>query len=252
MAESRRLEAGISRTPFARPDVERERRRGMPEIVLASSKTTAQCLAIAASLLKDTGRAIMSRVPPELEEALAEAYGREGFEWFPASRTALLRTKEGDVETTGGRVGILTAGTSDEPVAEEAAIICRELGCIVHIVQDVGVAGIHRLFDPLEQLLHQQDVDVIIVAAGMDGALPSVVSGLVDVPVIGLPTSIGYGLGGRGEAALLAMLQTCSPGLAVVNIDNGVGAGAMAALIANRVAAARRQATSPPREDDGV
>jgi len=105
----------------------------------------------------------------------------------------------------------------------------------------VGVAGLHRLFEPLEHLLNQAQVDVIIVAAGMDGALPSVVSGLVDVPVIGLPTSVGYGLGGQGVAALLTMLQTCSPGMAVVNIDNGIGAAAMAGLIANRAAAARRK-----------
>jgi NCAIR mutase (PurE)-related protein len=111
------------------------------------------------------------------------------------------------------------------------------MGCEVHCVYDVGVAGIHRLWEPLHHMLEEARVDVIIVAAGMDGALPSVVSGLVDVPVIGLPTSVGYGMGGQGEAALLSMLQTCAPGMAVVNIDNGIGAGAMAGLIANRVAA---------------
>jgi len=116
------------------------------------------------------------------------------------------------------------------------------MGCDVHPVYDVGVAGIHRLFAPLETLLVEIDVDVIIVAAGMDGALPSVVSGLVGVPVVGLPTSVGYGMGGGGHAALLSMLQTCAPGMSVVNIDNGVGAGAMAAMIANRVAGARQSA----------
>ena len=113
------------------------------------------------------------------------------------------------------------------------------MGCEVCLAHDVGVAGLHRLVEPLRHFLEDRDVDAIIVAAGMDGALPSVVSGLVAVPVIGLPTSVGYGMGGKGEAALLSMLQTCSPGLAVVNVDNGVGAGAVAALIANRVAAAR-------------
>jgi len=117
--------------------------------------------------------------------------------------------------------------------------MCREMGCAVTEIFDVGVAGLHRLFEPLQQLLDEERVDVLIVAAGMDGALPSVVSGLVDVPVIGLPTSVGYGMGGKGKAALLSMLQTCSPGLAVVNIDNGIGAGSMAGLIANRAAAAR-------------
>ncbi|MDQ5852259.1 MAG: nickel pincer cofactor biosynthesis protein LarB, partial [Chloroflexota bacterium] len=139
-----------------------------------------------------------------------------------------------------GIVGIVSAGTSELPVAEEAAVVCREMGCSVHMVTDVGVAGLHRLFDPLKALL-DLPVDVLIVAAGMDGALPSVVAGLVDVPVIGLPTSVGYGLGGNGEAALMSMLQTCAPGLAVVNIDNGVGAGAMAGLIALRAERARRR-----------
>jgi len=140
---------------------------------------------------------------------------------------------------TGGRVGVITAGTSDQPVAEEATLVLREMGCSVTTAYDVGVAGLHRLFDPLRRLLGEAQVDVIIVAAGMDGALPSVVSGLVDVPVIGLPTSVGYGLGGQGEAAILTMLQSCSPGISVVNIDNGVGAAAVAGLIAVRCARAR-------------
>ncbi len=134
---------------------------------------------------------------------------------------------------------MLTAGTSDIPWAAEAALLCREMGCQVHEVYDVGVAGIHRLWEPLNYLLEEFGVDAIIVAAGMDGALPSVVTGLVDVPVIGLPTSVGYGMGGKGEAALLSMLQGCAPGMSVVNIDNGIGAGAIAGVIANRMASVR-------------
>lgn len=228
-------------SPFARPDFERVKRKGVPEIILAENKSVAQSLAIMASFLEKTGRAILSRVPPQLEAALLESYA-ESLEWYPASRTAIVRREGGTMPRTGGRVGIVTAGTSDQPVAELAAIVCQEMGCEVYSVYDVGVAGLHRLFEPLQQLLEVHQVDVIIVVAGMDGALPSVVSGLVDVPVIGLPTSIGYGMGGQGQAALLSMLQTCAPGLAVVNIDNGVGAGAVAGLIANRVAAARRVA----------
>jgi len=121
-------------------------------------------------------------------------------------------------------------------------MLLREMGCEVHAAYDVGVAGLHRLFDPLRELIGEHDVDALIVAAGMDGALPSVVAGLVDIPVVGLPTSVGYGLGGRGESAILSMLQTCSPGLAVVNIDNGIGAAAMAGLIALRAARARNKA----------
>ena len=236
---------------FAHPDFGREARRGgVPEIILADTKTTEQCLAIAASFLENTGRAILSRVPLDLENRLVETYQRGGFEWFAASRTAILRNDGASVLLTGGRVGVLTAGTSDQPAAEEAAIVCREMGCTVRATYDVGVAGLHRLFGPLKQILEEDDVDVIIVAAGMDGALPSVVSGLVDIPVIGLPTSVGYGAGGKGKAALLSMLQTCSPGLAVVNIDNGVGAGVMAGLIANRVAAARGEREPCPQREE--
>ena len=133
---------------------------------------------------------------------------------------------------------MISAGTSDIPVAEEATLMAEEMGCEVTCIYDVGVAGLHRLVAPLRELI-TRGTDAIIVAAGMDGALPSVIAGLVAVPVIGLPTSIGYGLGGKGVAALLAMLQTCAPGLTVVNIDNGVGAGITAAMIANRVAEAR-------------
>jgi len=140
----------------------------------------------------------------------------------------------------GGHVGIVTAGTSDLPAADEARVIAEAMGCTVRMVADVGVAGLHRLFPPLAALL-TWGADALIVAAGMDGALPSVVAGLVPLPVVGLPTMIGYGAGGQGEAALLSMLQSCAPGLTVVNIDNGIGAGVAAARIANQSAAARER-----------
>jgi NCAIR mutase (PurE)-related protein len=231
--------------PDARPDLGRQARKGVPEVIMAERKTVEQSIEITRRFLADTGRAILSRVPPPLEERLrTEFAGQAELEWLPAARAAVLRRPGGPQPQDGGRVGIVSAGTSDIPWAEEAALLCREMGCQVHTVYDVGVAGLHRLWAPLRQLLEEVRVDVIIVAAGMDGALPSVISGLVDVPVIGLPTSIGYGLGGQGQAALLSMLQTCAPGLAVVNIDNGIGAGAMAGLIANRAAAARQLAGS--------
>ncbi|MGD8792262.1 MAG: nickel pincer cofactor biosynthesis protein LarB [Anaerolineae bacterium] len=224
----------------ARPDFHRQARKGVPEVIIAERKTVEQSLEIARRFLEANGRAILSRVPPELEKRLQEEFADQAqLEWLPAPRAAVLRRPGILSPRNGGRVGVVTAGTSDLPWAEEAALICREMGCQVHTAYDVGVAGIHRLWEPLHHLLEQAQVDVIIVAAGMDGALPSVISGLVDVPVIGLPTSIGYGMGGRGEAALLSMLQSCAPGMAVVNIDNGVGAGAIAGLIANRLAAAR-------------
>ncbi|MFO7916534.1 MAG: nickel pincer cofactor biosynthesis protein LarB [Anaerolineae bacterium] len=234
--------ADFDEASFACPDYERERRKGVPEIILTDTKTVSQSLAIAASFLERNGRAILSRVSCDLREALEMEYGMEGFEWHSPSRMVVLHAKGFEIKASGGRVGVISAGTSDQPAAQEAVVVCREMGCDVYVVHDVGVAGLHRLFEPLERFLDEEDVDVIIVAAGMDGALPSVVSGLVDVPVLGLPTSVGYGMGGKGESALLAMLQTCSPGLAVVNIDNGVGAGVMAALIADRVASARGEA----------
>ena len=240
MKESKSLaDSRLGATPFARPDFHRQQRKGVPEVILTNSKTPDQSLSIAHAFLERTGRAILSRVSPELQQALINEYGSDGFEWYPVSRLAIVRRDGARTPATGGRVGVITAGTSDQAIAEECVIICREMGCTVYTAFDVGVAGLHRLFEPLEEYL-DAGVDVIIVAAGMDGALPSVVSGLVDVPVIGLPTSVGYGMGGQGQAALLSMLQTCSPGLAVVNIDNGIGAAAIAGLIANRAARARK------------
>ena len=229
---------------FARPDLGREQRKGVPEVIMADRKAVKQSIAIAHAFLERTGRAILSRVPPALESRLKSEFGPPlRVEWHAASRMAIVRSRRGEQKNSGGRVGVITAGTSDIPVAEEAALMCQEMGCTVTQVYDVGVAGLHRLFDPLERLLNEDQVDVIIVAAGMDGALPSVVSGLVDVPIVGLPVSVGYGMGGEGEAALLSMLQSCSPGLAVVNIDNGIGAASMAALIANRMAAVRQESS---------
>jgi len=232
---------GTSAPRFARPDFDRLRRKGVPEVILADCKGVEDTLAIARQFLEAEGRAILSRVPEALEARLREAFaGQADLEWYPAARAAVLRQPGFTRPAGGGRAGIVTAGTSDIPRAEEAALVCREMGCQVFTVYDVGVAGLHRLFEPLERLLFEERVDVLIVAAGMDGALPSVVAGLVPVPVVGLPTSVGYGLGGGGITALLSMLQSCAPGLSVVNIDNGIGAGAVAGLIANRVAAARR------------
>lgn len=223
---------------IARADRERVARTGLPEVILAERKSIAQCLEITTTLLEREGRAILSRVSPELLNALQVRFPGM-VEPGSTGTTAVVRQPTHTITPTGGRVGMLTAGTSDIPVAEEAALICRELGCTVLTAYDVGVAGLHRLHTPLTAMLYEAAVDVLIVVAGMDGALPSVVAGLVDVPVIGLPTSIGYGMGGGGVAALLSMLQTCAPGLAVVNIDNGIGAGAIAARIANRAAAER-------------
>lgn len=220
-----------------RPDPTRAQRKGVPEVIFAESKTTSQVISMAHSLLDATGRAIISRVRPETLTALRQEFQDAQLRARAADRALVIYQPDYVPTRTGGRVGILSAGTSDIPVAEEAALVAEEMGCQVTCIYDVGVAGLHRLLEPLRDLL-ASGVDALIVAAGMDGALPSVVAGLVPVPVIGLPTSVGYGLGGNGLAALLSMLQTCAPGLTVVNIDNGVGAGSTAALIANRVALA--------------
>jgi NCAIR mutase (PurE)-related protein len=225
-----------------RLDHGRRLRTGIPEVVLAARKPPETVVAALVELAGANGRAVASRCEAAHFEALAVGLP-EGFS-FEAHREAsavvvVWEVHEGaSVSPTGGLVGILAAGNSDGRMAAEAALIAEEMGCRVVQARDVGVAGIHRLVAPLEAMA-SAGVDALIVAAGMDGALPSVVAGLVDVPVIGLPTSIGYGMGGAGEAALLAMLQSCAPGLVVVNIDNGIGAGAAAARIANRAAAAR-------------
>jgi NCAIR mutase (PurE)-related protein len=230
---------GRAQEPLSvRPDPGRERRKGAPEVLFGETKDTAQVIAMAQALLEASGRAIISRMRSETKEALLDVFRDYTIRLREAARAMVISRPDFVRPSSGGHVGIITAGTSDVPVAEEAALVAEEMGCRVTCIYDVGVAGLHRLLGPLRELL-VGGVDAIVVAAGMDGALPSVVAGLVPVPVIGLPTSIGYGLGGKGLAALLSMLQTCAPGLAVVNIDNGVGAGITAALIANRVAQAR-------------
>ncbi len=230
--------------PLARPDLTREARKGIPEVILAESKTTAQVIAIARRFLESNGRALISRLTDAMTDEVVAALPEAVPLRYDLAHALRLTIPSYRQPLTGGLVGVITAGTSDVPTAEEARFIAEAMGCRVTTIYDVGVAGVHRLFEPLNDLIAAH-VDAIVVAAGMDGALPSLVAGLVPVPVIGLPTAVGYGMGGQGQAALLSMLQSCAPGLVVVNIGNGIGAGASAALIANRVAEARRQPPSP-------
>lgn len=225
---------------FAVLDAGRKNRKGVPEVVYAAGKTPAQVAGICATLLESGGRVIVSSHAPEHEAEIRRALPNAPLR--PTGRSLVVG--EGEPKPSGGRLGALSGGTSDLPALEEALAVAREMGVHTKSFPDVGVAGIHRLAAPLKEL-EAFDPDCLIVAAGMEGALPSVVSGLVSVPVIGLPTSTGYGLGGDGTAAILGMLQTCSPGLSVVNVDNGVGAGATAALIANRAAAGRTHRDGP-------
>jgi pyridinium-3,5-biscarboxylic acid mononucleotide synthase len=218
---------------FARLDVARAARAGTPEFIYAEAKTVEQLADIVDTYLAHSDSVLCSRVGAE--QAAAVAARQPGADYDARSRVLVVRRPDAAPPPARGVAGVLAAGTSDVGVAEEAAAVCRAMGVTVVTAYDVGVAGLHRLAGPLDEL-RAAGAAAIVVAAGMEGALPSVVAGLVDVPVIGLPTSTGYGLGGRGEAALLGMLQSCSPGLVVVNIDNGVGAGATAALIARRAA----------------
>lgn len=217
----------------ARLDLGREHRTGIPEIILAEVKTDEQVVAIVRSFLERRGRAIVSRLRADTIERLTREFAECDVDLRHLAHAAAIHAPGYERRRTGGKIGILTAGTADVRVAEEARLVAEEMGVEVSTLYDVGVAGIHRLFAPLDTLL-QADVAALVVCAGMDGALASVVAGLSPVPVIGVPTSVGYGAGGKGRAALHSMLQTCAPGLSVVNIDNGIGAGATAALIANR------------------
>ncbi len=209
---------------FATVDLQRALRRGFPEVVYGPGKTTAEIAEIA-QRLRDAGQPLLiTRVGPEVHAAVQEF--AEDAVYHPIARAVTLRSGK----PTKGRPGVtvMTAGTSDRPVAEEAIVTAEMMGCQVRRVFDVGIAGLHRLLSQREALLESR---VIIVVAGMEGALPSVVAGLTDCPVIGVPTSTGFGVGGQGKAALLAMLNSCAGGLTVVNVDNGFGAGYAAALI---------------------
>jgi NCAIR mutase (PurE)-related protein len=225
---------------IAHLDVGREARKGLPEIILAEGKSPQDVAEIVEEMVKKTGRAIVSRASKKhLRLIRSKRIPGSKIQFFEKSGIVLVKLKPYEIKQTGGRVGLLTAGTSDIPVAEEAKVIVEEMGCKTRTYFDVGVAGLHRLFKPLSELL-KWDSDVILVVAGREGALPTVVAGLVDVPVIGVPTSRSYGFGDKGIAALASMLQSCSLGIAVVNIDSGVGAGSIGALIANRAAKYRR------------
>lgn len=221
-------------SPRIRIDHNRLARTGVPEIVYAERKTTEDLLTALHELAVANGRAIASRMTPKQLAELRDVDEPDlALEIDDDARMAVLSHMDTPRPTGRGTIAVIAAGTSDRAVAREAMIVAREMGCEVVEIHDVGAAGLHRLVAPLRSAI-ATGIDAIIVAAGMDGALPTVVAGLVDVPVIGLPVSVGYGAGGSGEAALLNMLQSCAPGIAVVNIDNGVGAGTMAALIARR------------------
>jgi NCAIR mutase (PurE)-related protein len=208
--------------------------------VLAPGKAPAEAARLAVTLARRQGQGLISRMTAEHRAELAAAAATERMGLIDYSYAARVLREGFMPEPVGGKVGLLTAGTSDVPAADEARMVVEACGLEARLAADLGVAGLHRFVGPLSAIL-EWGADVVIVAAGMDGVLPGLVAGLIDIPVIGLPVSTGYGHGGAGEAALGTMLQSCSTGLVVVNIDNGVGAGAAAALIAARAAQGRRR-----------
>ncbi|GAB3032160.1 nickel pincer cofactor biosynthesis protein LarB [Natronobiforma cellulositropha] len=228
--------AGYVTDDAGRFDAARERRRGIPEAILADGKTPAQVAGLASVALETTGRALLTRVDDDhataLESALADDHPAATLE--RRGSTLVAHADGYERPTLEATVGVVTAGTVDGPVADETQVVLEEVGATVERIDDVGVAALDRILDQLERL---RAVDVLVVVAGREGALPTVVAGLVDVPVIAVPVSSGYGHGGDGEAALLGMLQSCTV-LSVVNVDAGFVAGAQAALIARAIDAA--------------
>jgi NCAIR mutase (PurE)-related protein len=210
---------------FAKVDHHRSLRSGMPEVILAAGKTPSQVAEIFAELAASGVNVLATRASQEHFNAVRETV--PAAELHALARCITL--SQSNLEKSAGRVAVVCAGTGDLPVAEEAAITAELFGARVTRVTDVGVAGMHRLLSHLDAL---RAADAIVVCAGMEGALPSVVAGLVAVPVIAVPTSVGYGAAFEGVAALLGMLNACSPNITVVNIDNGFGAGYVATLIA--------------------
>ncbi len=223
---------------FARVDRHRALRRGFPEVIFGAGKRPKQIAGIFRSLAEGGSNVMATRVGPRAARLVCEEFPAAAYD--ACARTLTLRQHEPEVR--GGFVGVVCAGTSDLPVAEEARITAEMMGSRVEKLHDVGVAGLHRLLSESARL---REARVLVVVAGMEGALPSVVAGLVESPVIAVPTSVGYGASFGGVAALLAMLNSCASGVSVVNIDNGFGAGYQAAVIDRMIEECARGEKTP-------
>jgi pyridinium-3,5-biscarboxylic acid mononucleotide synthase len=239
----------VSYADIAKLDSHRKNRTGIGEAILADCKEPEDLVEIARVMVVESRRALITRVSAKHLEALRAAFSQDNIEWNSRARTVVIHDGT-PAPKTGGVIGVISAGTADIPVAEEARVVASEMGCETITVYDVGIAGIHRLIPEIQKLKAMM-LGAIVVAAGREGTLPTIISGLIDVPVIGLPVSIGYGAGGEGKAALLAMLQSCST-IAVVNIDAGFVAGAYAARIANMVAAAGKREKRKKQKKNAV
>ncbi|MFX1321140.1 MAG: nickel pincer cofactor biosynthesis protein LarB [Promethearchaeota archaeon] len=223
---------------LAKLDIFRKVRTGVPEVIYAHKKSNEMIIGIIKPFLESNQFAIISRYNENQKEFILKYFEDNediDIDINELGKIITIRQKLFEFEKRNGIIGIITAGSSDIPVAEEAKVIAEAMGCKVLTSYDVGIAGIHRIFSPLSEMI-KKEVNVFIVCAGMEGTLPGVVAALTDIPVIGIPVSSGYGLGEKGIGALTTMLQSCSPGLLIVNIDNGFGAGASAAIIANKIA----------------
>jgi pyridinium-3,5-biscarboxylic acid mononucleotide synthase len=229
----------------AQLDIHREIRKEIPEVIFAKGKEFADLLEIATAAANRNDKVIVSKIQPEQLLRLCRALKKRAFEIEVGNKSTTIlvsgRSHHRGTAIYEGKIGILAAGTSDIGIAEEARLMAEAMSCKTLVSYDVGIAGIHRLFPSLKEMISEK-VGAIVVVAGMEGALASVVTSIVNIPVIGVPTSVGYGFGSDGLAALASMLQSCALGLSVVNIDNGIGAGAFAALISNKQA--RNIATS--------
>ena len=219
---------------IAKFDIKRTERTGFPEAVFSPSKDYEDLITIIGNYLEKSSQdLIIIKLSHERYERITEDLGKDSYIFDYNQRAQILIIRQEITEHDPiAKIGIITAGTSDINIAEEARVIVEEGGCEAITSYDIGVAGIHRLFPQIAHMV-SEGVRAFIVCAGMEGALPSVVAGLVDVPVIAVPTSVGYGVGEGGRVALDAMLQSCAPGIAVVNIDNGFGAGVFALTIVN-------------------
>ncbi|MCV0393194.1 MAG: nickel pincer cofactor biosynthesis protein LarB [Nitrosopumilus sp.] len=218
---------------FAKIDINRQKRRGIPEVIFAETKELDEIKKIIKKTLEKTNAVIVSRIKKEDYPKILDYSKKLKVNLKKGDRSSSILLYKKPLKFYGGKVGIITAGTSDIGVAEESRLMCEAMNCKCITSYDVGVAGIQRIFPILKEMINE-DVDCIIVAAGMEGALATLVATMIDIPIIGIPTSVGYGYGEKGIAALASMLQSCSLGLAIVNIDNGIAAGGIAANIANR------------------
>lgn len=228
----RELHRPVADLGFAQVDLHREQRCGFPEVIFCEGKSCAHVEGVISQLRLANQDCLATRVNDEQAAHLRQRFPEA--EQDRVGRTFWLPAPDRRPRTTAGKVAVVTAGTADLPVAHEAEATARALGCETSLLADVGVAGIHRLIRNVDKL---KEADVVVVVAGMEGALPSVVGGLVDCPVVAVPTSVGYGAAFQGLAALLCMLNSCAANVTVVNIDSGFKGGYVAALIARRRAA---------------